>query len=120
MTPPIRHHHPEVVSRAELLAAGWTPGQIRHAVRSGRLHRIHPGVYAVGRPQLTRDGRWYAAVLAGGDGALLSHRSAAALWDLLDRGELPEVSVPGDGGRRGPRGIVVHRAPTLSAGDGTV
>ena len=42
------------------------------------------GVYAVGWPRLTPKRRWMAAVLACGDGAVLSHRSAAALWEIGD------------------------------------
>ncbi len=40
------------------------------------------GVYAVGWPALSRKRQWMAAVLAGGEGAALSHRSAAALWEI--------------------------------------
>ena len=50
--------------------------------RSGRLHRIHRGVYAVGHRRLTRKGRWMAALLAHGPQGVLSHRAALALWDL--------------------------------------
>jgi hypothetical protein len=46
------------------------------------LHQIARGVYAVGWPQLAREGRWMAAVLACGDESVLSHRSAAALWGI--------------------------------------
>ena len=72
-----------VVLLGQLVALGLAPTTVRSAVRAGRLHRVHRGVYAVGRPSLAREGRWMAAVLACGDGALLSHRSAAALWGLV-------------------------------------
>jgi very-short-patch-repair endonuclease len=55
---------------------------IDHRVATGRLHLISRGVYAVGRPELTPHGRWMAAVLVCGDQAVLSHRSAAELWDI--------------------------------------
>ena len=69
--------------------------RFEHRLRCGRLHRIHRGVYAVGHRKLTRRGRWMAAVLAGGRGAALSHRSAAELWSLLPpRAHRPDVTVP--------------------------
>ncbi len=55
-------------------------------VRNGRLHRIHPGVYALGHDAITPRGRWMAAVLASGPGAVLSHRSATALWGIWGSG----------------------------------
>ena len=71
-----------VVSREQLLGRGWSRDEINWRLGTGRLHRIHAGVYAVGHRILTRQGRWLAAVLASGPEALLSHRSAAALWGL--------------------------------------
>jgi very-short-patch-repair endonuclease len=95
---------------------GLSPSAIKRRVQAGRLHRIHRGVYAVGNPNLTREGRWLAAVLACGKGAVLSHESAGALWKLSPRcPPLVHVSVPGPNGRRKRRGIVVHRSRTLTA-----
>jgi very-short-patch-repair endonuclease len=66
------------------------------------------GVYAVGRPELPREGRWMAAVLACGEGAALSHESAAALWAIRRGGVTTvDVSVPGHAARRGV--IRAHR-----------
>jgi very-short-patch-repair endonuclease len=95
----------------QLRGLGISRGSIEKAVRSGRLHREHVGVYAVGHVAPTRTGRWHSAVLACGSGALLSHRSAASLWGIRD-GEGPrvDVTVPTRNGRRRP-GITVHRAP---------
>ena len=77
--------------------------------RAGRLHRVHEGVYAVGHSLLTQEGRWLAAVLASGSGAVLSHRSAAALWGIrdADRGSV-DVTAPNRRGRH-PPGIDAHR-----------
>lgn len=98
-----------VVSRAQLLAFGLTPEAIAHRLATGRLHRTWRGVYAVGRPRLTQRGRWMAAVLACGPGAVLSHGSAAALRRIgNERPDAIEVSVPAAAFRR-RRGIVVHR-----------
>jgi hypothetical protein len=71
-----------VVERGQLLARGLSPEVIKRWIRKGRLHPIHAGVYAVGHKVLSRQGHWMAAVLACGPGAVLSHRSAAALWGI--------------------------------------
>ena len=68
-----------MVSREQLSASGVTRTMVERRVRDGRLRRLHRGVYAVGHDRLRAEGRWLAAVLACGPGALLSHRSAAAL-----------------------------------------
>jgi very-short-patch-repair endonuclease len=75
-----------VVSRRQLLAADVTKEEIDGRVRSGGLHLLHRGVYAVGHDAITQRGRWMAAVLASGDGAVLSHRSATALWGIWGSG----------------------------------
>jgi very-short-patch-repair endonuclease len=103
----------------QLLELGFHPQAIKHRLAKGRLHVLWRGVYAVGRPQLTQHGRWMAAVLSCGAGAVLSHFSSAALWGLGLRPErVVEVSVPL---RRAPRrpGIVVHRRTTLTDRDVT-
>lgn len=69
---------------------------------SGRLRAVHRGIYAVGPQPLNRRGKWLAAVLAAGPGAVLSHESAAALWGLA--GDRREVDVTAPGGRQGKNG----------------
>lgn len=71
-----------IVTRRQLLALGFNSREIEHRVARGRLHPVMRGVYAVGWPQITPKRRRMAAVLACGEGALLSHRSAAALWEI--------------------------------------
>src|SRR5258705_6283166 len=71
-----------VVARRQLLALGFNRREIEHRLARGRLHLVMHGVYAVGWPELTRERRWMAAVLACGNDAMLSHRSAAALWGI--------------------------------------
>lgn len=104
-----------VISTRQLRDAGLDKDHVLHRTRTGRLHRVHRGVYAVGRRGLPQRGRWMAATLACGEGAVVSHRSAAALWGMLpDRIEAcVEISVPGDGGRRKRSGIRLHRSATL-------
>jgi hypothetical protein len=84
-----------VASRAQLIELGFEPGAIGRRLRAGRLHQVHRGVYAVGHRVLSREARWMAAVLACGPGAVLSHRSAAALWRMRDPGSHAiEVTTP--------------------------
>jgi hypothetical protein len=67
---------------------GFSHDAIRHRVATRRLHLVARGVYAVGRQELSREGRWMAAILACGDGAVLSHRSAAALFGIGEERQL--------------------------------
>src|SRR3954452_13822075 len=87
------------ITRAQLLELGFNTDAIQHRLEKGRLHPAGGGVYAVGRPELERTGRWMAAVLVCGPGAALSHHSAAALLAIRPaRGGAIEISVPA--GRR--------------------
>jgi very-short-patch-repair endonuclease len=105
-----------VISIGQLAEAGIARQGAYKRARIGRLHRVHIGVYAVGHSGLGKEGRWMAAVLACGEGAALSHRSAAELWGLLPTGRGPvHVTVPGYGGRRRRKGIRLHRSCTLTA-----
>jgi very-short-patch-repair endonuclease len=104
-----------VVTRAQLLRAGFSNEAVDRRVRAQRLHRLYRGVYAVGHRVLTLEGRWMAAVLACGDGAALSHRTAAAAWDLRRAGGVIHVTVRGS--RRAPSGVRLHRSPNLTAAE---
>ena len=84
-----------VVARRQLVALGLGPDAIDQRLQRGLLHRLHRGVYAVGHPRVTREGRWMAAVLTAGPGAVLSHRSAAALWGIRPTASARiEIAVP--------------------------
>jgi len=107
-----------VISWRQLIDAGLSRRAIDHRVRSGLLHRLHRGVFAVGHLALTREARWIAAVLAYGDGAALSHASAATLWDLRPPSRaLVHVTVASRNGRAQRDGVVIHRSATLLADD---
>jgi very-short-patch-repair endonuclease len=97
-----------VVSLAQLRELGMSRRGVQHRVARGFLHPKYRGVYAVGHPRLTQHGRWLAAVLACGPGAVLSHRSAAALWGLLAPVAAVEVST--DVARRERPGITLRSA----------
>ena len=110
-------HQHGVVSHAQLLAAGLTRRSIERRAQSGRLHRVHRGVYAVGHTAPMPLSREAAALLACGDGAVLSHRSAGAAWGILERPvALVEVTVVGpDCGAR--PGVRVRRARRIASED---
>ncbi|HKF81737.1 MAG TPA: type IV toxin-antitoxin system AbiEi family antitoxin domain-containing protein [Solirubrobacterales bacterium] len=85
-----------VVSASQLTGKlGYSRSGIHRAVAAGRLHRLHRGVFAVGHTNISQQGRCLAAVFASGPGSLLSHVSAAWLWDLAKVSPLPaSVTTP--------------------------
>jgi hypothetical protein len=98
-----------VVSRKQMRALGWSDDVIDHAVRLGRLHRVFRGAYALGHPHHSERSRLMAAVLTCGTGAVVSHRSSAALLGLIDKGPVViDVIAPPSRGR-GIDGIYLHR-----------
>ncbi len=105
-----------LVTRAQLGECGLSPNAIALRIKRGQLHRIHRGVYAVGHRALSQHGHWMAAVLACGEGAMLSHTSAAALWGFLKpfRGPI-HITSPSSNGRSRRRGIILHRSRSLAA-----
>jgi hypothetical protein len=108
-----------VVGHRQLLRLGLSRSAVQRMIRSGHLHPIHPGVYAVGHAAIGYLGRWMGGVLACGPGAVLSHQPAAALVDLMRTSSAAiHVTVPGRT-RRGPRGITVHRVRHLHPDDCT-
>lgn len=112
-----------VASVRQLEGLGLTGVAIRRRVAYGRLHRVHRGVYALGHRSLTREAHWLAAVLACGPGAVLSHRSAAALLGLLSGSGRIEVTVPPHNGSvrpgRARPGIQLRRPMRLDPEDVT-
>jgi very-short-patch-repair endonuclease len=100
------------VSRRQLLAVGMTKATIETMLRHGRLYRLHRGVYAVGHLAPIELGRETAALLAMAGDAVLSHGTAAAIWNLRPPGPEIEVTVVGSVARKRP-GIGVHRTTRL-------
>jgi Protein of unknown function (DUF559)/Transcriptional regulator, AbiEi antitoxin len=72
-----------VIAAWQLLACGLSRTGIGRWVAAGRLHRLSPGVYALGHRALSEEGRLSAALLHAGTGAALSHVTAAWWWGLL-------------------------------------
>jgi very-short-patch-repair endonuclease len=97
-----------VASRVQLRTLGLGPDAIDFGLRVGRLHLLYRGVYAVGHRSITIAGWRMAAVLTFGDGAVLSHRAAAAHWQLR-RSEAIEVTMPRT--VRGRSGLLLHCLP---------
>jgi len=99
-----------VLDLRELAELGVLPSTVRTWVQRGRLHPHHEGVYSIGHADISPRGRRLAAVKACGSGALLSHVSAAVLWELLNHDDLRRVHVTvlNRSGRRRP-GIAIHR-----------
>jgi very-short-patch-repair endonuclease len=105
------------ITHAQLLAAGIGAGAIKHAVKTGGLHRVHRGVYIVGHLALAPGAKEAAALLACGKGAVVSHWSAAQLWGLVDAPPR-RVDVTLVGRRCRPRrGIRLHGVSELDRRD---
>ena len=97
-----------MIARQQLLAIGLSPAAIHRRVKSGRLHPVYAGVYAVGHRVIGLLGRQWAAVLACGEGAALSHWSAGAAWRMIAT-TLAAMHVSAARAGRGRAGLKVHR-----------
>ncbi len=90
-----------LVSLDQLRDLGVSRRAAAYRAEEGRLHRVHRGVYAVGHRSIGRTGLLRAAVLACGEGAVVSHGTAAALWGIRDFWpRLIDLIVPGQTGRK--------------------
>jgi very-short-patch-repair endonuclease len=108
-----------LVTTSQLLELGLTKDGVLRRVRAGMLFRVHRGVYAVAGTKDTFEFRVMAAALAGGEGALASHRCAAVLFGLRRiRCDVPEITVSGRGAPR-IEGVTSHRRDVLTAADRT-
>lgn len=109
-----------VVARRQLLREGISRDVIDYRVRRRRLQPLYRGVYRVGPVATPREAEM-AALLACGPTSVLSHRTAARIWEMLPsgKGRIP-VEVTIRRGRRAPgSGVLVHRASTLDDTDVT-
>lgn len=108
-----------VLSREQFLGLGLTRQRLQTYIGNGILHRRFPRVYSVGHTRLTQKGLWMAAVLACGEGALLSHRDAGRLHGLLRGTGSGPIHVTAPRAHR-LEGIRCHRTRTLDPRDATV
>jgi very-short-patch-repair endonuclease len=100
-----------VVTRRQALAAGLTSAALRILVATGRWQWLARGVYVTFSGPVPREALLWAAVLAAGDGAVLSHETAAELHGLIDRpADLIHVTVPSARRTVSPRGVRHHRS----------
>ncbi|HWM54378.1 MAG TPA: type IV toxin-antitoxin system AbiEi family antitoxin domain-containing protein [Solirubrobacterales bacterium] len=108
-----------LVTLAQLERLGMDRRTAAARVRSGRLHRIHQGVFAVGHPCLSREATFLGAALACGSDAVLSHGSASTLWGFWEE-KGSDIHVMASNRRgRSPQGIVAHRDGRLPPSDRT-
>ena len=94
------------ITRRQLLAIGFSKEEIRGMIDRRLLHPQHRGVYALGAPSRAPEAKWAAALLAAGEGAALSHTSAAAFYDQVAVRAVTEVTAPKQ--RRGDKTLLVH------------
>jgi Transcriptional regulator, AbiEi antitoxin len=108
-----------VVARGQLLAAGVDGSAIDRALYAGKLHRVHRGVYATVAPELlTEEGRLLAALLGAGEGAVLSHGTAAWRWRIIPAPpSLMQLALPRD--RAHIDGLTLFVSRNLRPGDVT-
>jgi very-short-patch-repair endonuclease len=107
-----------IVTREQLLVAGASSSAIGRALCSGGLHSMYRGVYSAVAPALlTEEGRLVAALLAAGEGAILSHGTAAWRWRIIPA--LPSVITLGAPGHRAVEGVHLHVSGRLRADDTT-
>lgn len=94
-------------TRAEAVEAGVPNSSLQRRLKAQVVVRLYPGVYSTAalRPSWMRD---LAAALAwGGESAIVSHRSAARLWQLPGFPLVVEISLPR--ALKPPRrGLVIH------------
>jgi hypothetical protein len=82
--------------------------------QAGLLIPLYQGVYALGHQRLTREGRWMAAVLACGPGAVLSHFNAGHHWHMCgSRGLIEVLRQSGGFKAEGHRGVRLHQTRRL-------
>jgi hypothetical protein len=107
----LARHQYGVVSRSQALRAGFTADKIKFRVRSDRWRQLNPGVYATFTGAPGRGAHLWAAILAAGPGAVLSHETAAELQRLNDRpSDLIHVTVPWQRRIAAPPGVSLHRS----------
>jgi hypothetical protein len=109
-----------IVDRDQALRAGFTRRQIEYRLSSGTWRSVYQGIYVTFSGPLPRGARLWAAIRWAGDGAMVSHQTAAEVHGIIDKpiGGIIHVTVPRH--RRPAQhkpipGIVVHRSDQSQA-----
>jgi Protein of unknown function (DUF559) len=110
-----------VVAHFQLMELGLGPGLLFRRQEAGLLVPLYKGVYALGHQRLAREGRWMAATLACGSGAVLSHFDAGRLWGVCgSHGPIEVLRQSGGFRPEGHRGVRLHQTRRLFSYEVTV
>jgi len=103
-----------VLTREQALRAGLSRRIIEGRLGSGRWQRLHKGVFATFSGPVPRAALLWGAVLRAGDDAVLSHHTAAEVWNLTDQSSSSiHVSVPRQAGSLVIPGLILHYSSRL-------
>ncbi|HEX5016713.1 MAG TPA: type IV toxin-antitoxin system AbiEi family antitoxin domain-containing protein, partial [Actinomycetes bacterium] len=105
-----------VFSTFQSASWGVDADELRSQVAAGRIRRLSEGVYFCANAAPGAAARMWAALLAAGEGAVLSHWTAAFIWGLLPRrvrGDLIEVSIPDERQEVSVPGVRIRRSRLL-------
>jgi len=106
-----------VVNRSDLVRAGVSWKWLRGRLATGEWNRVHRGIFRLGCHQLTRDEREIAALLAAGEGAVLSHTTAARRLGIdVPREDSVQITISASRNAKVP-GAKVWRSRNLSSRD---
>ena len=109
-----------IIDRGQALRAGFTRRQVDYRLSSATWRSVYPGVYVTFSGPLPRESRLWAAIRLAGDGALLSHQTAAEVHGIVDKplGASIHITVPRHrrpAQRKSMPGIVIHRSDQSQA-----
>src|SRR6202789_3382671 len=106
-----------IIDLSQAKQVGFSKRQIWHRLQSGRWQHVHEGVYATFTGPLSREARLWAALRRAGQGAMLSHETAAEVHGLIDKpasaSKTIHIMVPPRRRpvqRRSMKGVVIHRS----------
>jgi predicted transcriptional regulator of viral defense system len=100
-----------VITRRQAVQAGLSVDKITWLLKRGDWRQVHRGVYVTVTGPVSRSAQLWAAVLYAGQGAYLSHETAAEINGLSDVESRPiNVTIPASRRISAPPGVVIHRS----------